>query len=429
MTKPDPNARSTALAVLETLSHPRPRSVQSVLDTTLKIAGLDPRQHGLVAELVYGVLRNEACLDFLLDKFLRNARKTPPKLRLILLMALYALQHLNRTPAPLTVDAFVKLAKQACGLDKVANGVLRSFLRSEWAAYDLEKIEAAAGGESAGLSVATSVPLWMLKQWQHDGIDPRPHALAATCTPWPCVRVNAARPDAATLLATLLESGEAVGQWGVRFLPHQQPDNMDALLREGRISRQGAGSQWLLEALVPHLHGNIWDGCAGFGGKTCALLERGLAVTAASDTHKGRLAGLGREVARLGLSAPHLFVASADKPPVARADSILLDVPCSGLGTLARRPDLRRERKPAHLEDLIALQARMLRAAWPLLPAGGVLAYATCALHANENERQVAAFLADTPTARLVCEYAGTPDAFGSDLLYGAVIQRDCQHC
>lgn len=425
MLMPVSDARTAALSVFELLSHHHPLPVQAVLDNVLKTAGLDPRQHGLVTELVYGVLRHEARLDFLLGKFLRDVKKTPPKLRRVLLMALYALQHMDRTPAALTVDAFVKLAKETCGLSlgKVTNGVLRSFLRSEWAELNPKKIEATAGGGLQGLSTACSVPLWMLELWQQNG-DPRPYAQAASCSPWPCVRVNAARADAPELREALLTVGEPVGVWGVRFSPREQPENLGELLRDGKVSRQGAGSIQMLDALMPHLHGEIWDGCAGFGGKTCAMLERGLAVRAASDTHRGRLAGLEREVGRLGLPKPALFVASADKPPLSRVDSILLDVPCSGLGTLSRRPDLRRERKPEHLPALMVLQAHMLRAAWPLLSAGGVLAYVTCALNPAENERQVAAFLADVPDAQLVCEHAGIPDGFGSDLLYGAVVRR-----
>ena len=101
-----------------------------------------------------------------------------------------------------------------------------------------------------------------------------------------------------------------------------------------------------------------------------------------------------------------------------------MDAPCSGLGTLARRPDLRRLRRPEQISELVALQKDLLRACWELTPAGGRLVYMTCTVNPGENEQQVRAFLAEHSEAELHREWRNTPDACGTDLMYGAVLRK-----
>lgn len=424
-------ARKRALQALELAET---RTVQEALNTALGTGRKG--ENGSCTELVYGVLRNELKLDFLLQSLLGNPRKTPPRLRGVLRLGLYGLLYMDRTPEAVTVDACVHLTKEVCGpaLSRVTNGVLRAFLRSEWATMNADerqtKLIAEAGGGLKGLSVACGLPLWLLQLWEEGYGSAESLAMASTTTPWPCVRVNAAKEGAQELREMLLQDTDAaeVGAWGVRFAPGTQPEELNQLHTEGKISRQGSGSQILLEAMVPHLHGKVWDGCAGFGGKTMALREREdgrFVVSVASDTHKGRLEGLRTEATRLGVVAPVIMQASATKPPltIGSVDSILLDVPCSGLGTLARRPDLRRRRKPEHFPPLVHLQSEMLEAAWNLLPTGSTLVYATCAMNPEENERQVARFL-DNHKGTLLTEHAPQPDRFGSDVLYGVAIQK-----
>ena len=213
---------------------------------------------------------------------------------------------------------------------------------------------------------------------------------------------------------------------GVRFAPGTQPEYMRDYLRQGRLSIQGAGSQLVLEALdAPRWEGPVWDACAGRGGKTLALVELGVPVLAASDTYQPRLRGMRDDAKRLVLKAPPLFCASAAEPALRGTPrTILLDVPCSGLGTLARHPDLRTLRTPGQVAGLVDLQRRILDAVWSYLPSGGHLVYITCTINPAENERQSDAFLARTPGASLEKQWQSTPDAFGSDLMYGAMLKK-----
>ena len=154
-------------------------------------------------------------------------------------------------------------------------------------------------------------------------------------------------------------------------------------------------------------------------------MELGLPILAASDTYRPRLRGLRDDAKRLMLGIPSLICASAAAPAIRGIPrTILLDVPCSGLGTLARHPDLRRLRTPEQIRELVQLQQAILDAAWEVLPAGGRIAYVTCTVNPEENETQIARFLQRHPGTRLDCQWESSPDLFGSDLMYGALVRK-----
>lgn len=423
-------AREAALRVLERAGVGAP--VQSLLDTKLT-AGLFSRQDAaLTTELVYGYLRSEIRLSWLLSQFLKAPEKLPPVMKIMMGMAAYELLHLDRVPAHASVSAAVDAVRGRFGqgLSRVANGVLRSLARlSE--TEDLKRPDfyaARIGDPVERLSVFYGIPRWMLELWIRGYGDKRAEdfARAMSLPPHPCVRVNAARDEWEALRRILCREGEAIAHAGVRFAPGHLPEYLRDYLRQGRLSLQGAGSQSVLEALdAPHWEGPVWDACAGRGGKTLALLEWGVPLLAASDTYQPRLRGLRDDAKRLVLTPPPLICASAAAPALRGTPrTILLDVPCSGLGTLARHPDLRALRTPQQIAELVGLQRRILDAAWNCLTSGGKIAYVTCTMNPDENEGQIAAFLQRTPGASLEQQWQSTPDAYGSDLMFGAVIKK-----
>ena len=397
-------AREAALRILERTGISAP--VQSLLDTKLT-GGLFSRQEAaLTTELVYGHLRSEIRISWLLSQFMKAPEKLPASMKLMIGIAAYELLYLDRIPAHASVSAAVDAvrARFGQGLSRVANGVLRSLIRLS----ESEDLKAFAFYESRikdpmeRLSVFHSVPRWMLELWTK-GYGPEKaetFARAVSVVPSPCVRVNAARDEWEALRDFLCKEGEAVGISGVRFAPGTQPEYMRDYLRQGRLSIQGAGSP-------------------------LALVELGVPVLAASDTYQPRLRGMRDDAKRLVLKTPPLFCASAAEPALRGTPrTILLDVPCSGLGTLARHPDLRTLRTPGQVAGLVDLQRRILDAVWSYLPSGGHLAYITCTMNPAENEGQIDAFLARTPGASLEKQWQSTPDAFGSDLMYGAMLKK-----
>lgn len=462
------SAREAALRILERTGISAP--VQSLLDTKLTGGAFSRQEAALTTELVYGYLRAEIRITWLLGRFLKAPEKLPPAMKIILGIAAYEMLYLDRVPSHASVNAAVEAARSRFGkgLGGVANGVLRALARQleacalrEVQAESSEKAElqpelspkfspnfstelapelapehplsAAARARIADplerLSVEYSLPRWMLELWiKAYGMD-RTLTLAAAVSalPYPCVRVNTARDEWEAFRGILCKEGSPIAFSGVRFTPGTQPEYLRDYLRQGRLSFQGAGSQLVLEALdARHWEGPVWDACAGRGGKTLALVEMGVPVLLASDTYQPRLRGLRDDAKRLVLTPPPLVCASATQPAFIdfAPRTILLDVPCSGLGTLARHPDLRTLRKPEHLPELVALQGRILTAAWERLAPGGCLAYITCTMNPDENEGQIAAFLARTPTATCEKQWESVPDTFGSDLMFGARLRK-----
>lgn len=435
MLKPSP-ARLAALRTLETASRGQ-QPIQRVLDDHLLRAPLSVADRALCTELVYGVLRLERRLNWIVDRFLRQPGKTSPLLRLLLVMGAYEGLYLTRIPPHATVSAATDLARHVLGapISRVVNGVLRALLRESPDAFAPETIENQCATAVERLGVAWSLPDWLAGLWIKAYGEQMALRLAkaSAATPWAALRINAAWPEALALRDTLTtglpeHTVSRTGDFDLSFAPGVHPPNLDKLMADGQVSRQGFSSQRMLETLgATDIHGPLWDACAGHGGKTCALLERGVPVTLASDTSLKRLRGLYHELCRLHLPRPAIVAASAACPPLAphrRFDAVLLDVPCSGLGTLARHPDLRRLRTPADLPGLIALQARILDAAWEHLAPGGQLFYVTCTLNPAENEQQINAFLARRTDAEQECLQQDSPGERGADMLFGTRLRK-----
>ena len=242
----------------------------------------------------------------------------------------------------------------------------------------------------------------------------------------------------AVLLKPLAPSVEKLflaGACGLAFpgpLPWQTRD----LLQEGRASRQSAASYEALEAFEPSSWRlPIWDCCAGRGGKTLALLEQGIKVELASDPSERRLSALAEEYARLKLTdppCPEVLPLSVEEAAARLAGqarprtfgTIVIDAPCSGLGTLSRRPEIRFRRVPDDLAKLADTQKRILNLAWERLEPGGSIVYLTCTLNPAENEDQVARFLEQHENAELFREFQ--TDFFSPlrEFFYGAQISK-----
>ena len=213
-------------------------------------------------------------------------------------------------------------------------------------------------------------------------------------------------------------------------------EELAALEEQGAITRQGISSQLVSEFVADWILRDerlaqleLWDACCGRGGKTAGLLEKGVRVALASDPAQFRLDELKTSVHRLGLAEPKLICAPEQDVP-ASFPLILLDVPCSGTGTLGRAPELRLRLTPDKLNEAEKLQASILEDAWAKLQPGGVLFYATCALNRKENEKQIGKFLANHGKenggdATLCEQRLFLPELPGHDALFLAVLSKE----
>lgn len=436
-------ARDMALLVLQRVE--RGDAVQMALDQVLasQNAAADPRDAALCTEMVYGYLRTALRVEAVLAKVLKAPQDLPRVLQLILGLGVHSLLFLDKVPDHAVVNWCVERGSQ---FGKKMSGLTNAVLRSVQRLGDdpQHKEFYAVNGASAldAQCLYYSVPLWMGQLW-HDayGAESCELLLARSfAQPWPCARVNALREENTALRAALLEQGgTAVGKCGVVFAPGETPkavlgQSMAQWHAHGAFSWQAAGSMVVLDGgldtamdslQVPHWNAPVWDACAGQGGKSLGLMERGVRVGLCSDVHVGRLRQLRKTAERLRIQCPPVLRMQADVPALRSwPGTILLDAPCSGLGTMARRPEIRTRRTADHIGALAALQARMLRTAWQLLGQGGHVVYMTCTLNPAENEAQVQGLLRSESAARLVSTWQTPHDHPWLEGMYVAVLQK-----
>ena len=412
---------------------------QSLLDKALRESKLVPSDKGLCTELVYGFLRNAIRLDWNLRQLLRDPDKLPGEMLLTLALATYEIAHL-RIPPHASVNWAVSRIRNRFGkgLSGVANGVLRAFSRSIQD-YAREERYTQALGASEGLAVFYAMPEWIVRLWLNAYGEAATRAyLEASASPAiPAVRINATREDALTTRIDLLANGQngarPVGPWGLAFPASGMPFLARKLEKDGKLSYQSAGVQEFFQEMeMPSWPSPVWDACAGRGGKTAAMLERGLQVSVASDVSSGRISSLSDELARLGFapeSRPTVLEADAAAPPdvpafAASFGSILLDVPCSGLGTLARRPEIRFRRTAEDIADLTIIQDGILDAAACRVRDGGNIVYSTCTLNPAENEDRVNAFLKRHSGFTLRKVWTTPMDSPWHEFFYAALLQK-----
>lgn len=376
----------------------------AALGTTLRGARLEPRDRGLATQLVYGTLAWQGLLDHVLARLGREPRRLDVEVRTLLRLALFQLVRLDRVPAFAAVDTAVELAKSIKGgvPSGLVNAVLRRFLRE---GRDLHLPP--ESDRAAYLALSTSHPRWLVERWLAELGDAEAAALlAADNEPAPTtLRVPPGRVPRATVIAALADA--QVASRPTRYAPDglvlESAADPVALpgWRDGWFAVQGEASQLVAAMLGARPGDRVLDVCAAPGGKALAAAGQvgagGLVL--ALDLHHGGLARLGAEAGRL---SARIVRARADAtrlplPAAARFDAVLVDAPCSGLGTLRQHPEIRWRRTPADLDALAALQSRLLAAAAAQVRRGGALLYATCTVVRAENDDVVAAFLASHP--------------------------------
>lgn len=406
-------ARAAALAALRTALD-RGQDLQAAVDDQLP--GLCRRDARLATELAYGTARLRGRLDALLGFVLPRREGLSRLARRLLELAAYELLFL-RPPIHATCAWAGAAARRLLGprLAALVHAALRRLAEQPELAHDEAAFRAAGGSPAQWFSL----PQWVWELWVAErGPEAARDLAAMSLAPAPPgVRL---RPGAEDLRQRLLPLAVGEGRFGLAL--GRWPAFLDDALAQGGVRRQSLASQEAVAALAPETWPEpVWDACAGRGGKALLVADLGKRVWA-SDPHGGRLAGLAAEARRLGLCLP-VFRADACRPPLAAPPgTVLLDAPCTGLGVLARRPDIRWKRTPEDLEALARLQGELLDAAAGILPAGGCLAYLTCTVTRAENEDQVARFLARHPEFCLRAQ-GTTPHALG-EVLFFALLER-----
>jgi 16S rRNA (cytosine967-C5)-methyltransferase len=359
---------------------------------------LSPRDRSLATQLVFGVVQRRLTLDHLIGTFAGRApeRLDPPVIA-ALRLGVFQLAFLDRIPPHAAVGESVELAKaDAPAAAGLVNAVLRRAAREARA-----RVAALPEATPAQAALRHSYPTWIAELWfQTLGAAEARALMAAGNRPAELsVRANTLKttPEAlAGLLPVPAHPSEGEG------LVLEGPFDAfgSPLWEQGLFMPQSRAAMAVSRVLAPRAGERVLDLCAAPGGKTthlAALMEdRGELV--AVERHPGRADALRRTAARMGATCVEVRTADAAREHEPGAyDRVLVDPPCSDLGTLAARPDARWRKQPGQLEELAALQARILRAGARALRPGGTLVYSTCTISPAENERVVRTFLTEHP--------------------------------
>ncbi|MDE7370715.1 MAG: antitermination protein NusB [Desulfovibrio sp.] len=439
-----PNARDLALRTLALMDGCTP--VQTAVDSVLGANPAPPRERRLASELVYGCARERIRTEAILARLLRKLDGLPRPMFHILAIAIHSLLFQGGIPAHAAISEAVKQAERRYGvrLARVANGVLRSLQRLGQAPLELAWYEDARD-EPAVRQWRAACRFWSLPEsiadlWRDAYGEEVALALMRRSfqRPWTGIRINARHPQAPALrdaLAAAVPEAErtSLGAWGMAFAPGRLPEEvlgqtLAQLRGTGLLAFQSAGSQAVLAELeLDAWREAVWDACAGVGGKSLALLEASVPVRLATDTSLARLSRLAalRESAGAAPLLPAL--ADAAMPPLRGWEGhILVDAPCSGLGVLARRPDIRfpGRRSREVLRAYPNTQVRILTALAARLEHGRELAYLTCTLNPQENEGVVAALLEQERGLELVRSWTTPMNHPWLEGMYGALLRR-----
>ena len=399
------NAQNVRQAAAEILHRVESRNAYAdlLLDHQLRNVGLNDADRGLLTELTYGTLRWRAKIDAKLIPLLdRSLAETDSFNRNLLRITLYQLLFLDKIPDYAAVNEAVEIAKATQPKSaSFVNGVLRNFLRQK----DKQEKGTAVPSLTSNLAEEYSHPQWLVDRWVANfGSEQAKALMLANNQRAPLVvRINQRTTTRSELLALWQEFGIAaeaskISPHGIRLPTGLRIEALPGFA-EGHFQVQSESSQLISYLVDPAPGQTILDACAAPGGKATHMAEligdRGKIV--AIDTSARGLERIAQNARRLRLDSLQIIRADASKPLTGNLagpyDRILVDAPCSGLGTLRSHPESKWQRSDSDIARLAALQARILQSAARYLKTGGVLVYSTCTLTAEENDQVVHNFL------------------------------------
>lgn len=408
------DARGVALHVLTRVADDGAYA-DLALHAALAETRLDARDRAFATELTYGTLRWRGHLDFLLAAVLdRPVERIEDRVLAVLRLGAYQLVFCDRVPDAAAVSESVRLARDG-GLRR-ASGLINASLRRLARDRATLSAPALAADPIGHLVHGLSIPRWLAERWVSAfGAEEAAALASASNAPPPrTLRANRTRTTRDALLAELrTRFPDAIA---CRFAPDgislgRRGDPIaDVAFREGRMTVQDEASQLVVELLDPRPGDRVLDACAAPGAKATAIAERVGAegCVVALDRHARRLGMLARDAERLGLQRVTTCVVDASRPVLAGLDDdtpfdrILVDAPCSGLGSLRRNPDARWRVRPEAIDALATEQRAILAAVVPRLGRGGTLVYSTCTLTLEENESVASWLLTHAPELRRV---------------------------
>ena len=395
MTKVE-TARSLALAVLEDVLVNQAYS-NIALNKHLKGSQLSVADKGLVTEIVYGTVARKLTLEWYLSHFIEDRDKLDNWLYILLLMSAYQVRFLDKIPDHAVVNEAVELAKvRKKGSEKLVNAVLRRILREGWP--DIETIKR----KNKRDSIAYSLPVWLVSKLKEEYGEERAQAIFESLLVRNKASIRVTDLSRKEEIKTVLEASDSplaasglVKEQG-HFAGHD-------LFLEGAITIQDESSQLVAPTLDLQGDEEVLDACAAPGGKTAHMasyLTSGKVT--ALDLYDHKLDLIQENAQRLGV-ADRVQTQKLDARKVHEFfgrdsfDKILVDAPCSGIGLLRRKPDIKYNKETADFASLQQIQLEILGNVCQTLRKGGIITYSTCTIVSEENFQVVEAFLESHP--------------------------------
>ncbi|WP_270525889.1 16S rRNA (cytosine(967)-C(5))-methyltransferase RsmB [Longibaculum muris] len=383
---------------------------------------LSRSQKDFITRVVYGTVQNQIYLEYVLKPHLKTRVKSYEKM--LLLMSLYQHLMMDAIPDYAIINEAVNLAKKKKGIrtSQFINAVLKQAFLNQPSLEELSKEER--------LSIETSHPLWMVKMLckQYGYSITQKICQANNEPPLKCARVNTLLTSQDELLKDeLWQKGELA-----KDALYYQGGNIAYTkeFQEGLVTIQDESSQLVAPYLSPQPGDYVLDMCAAPGSKTThlAALMHNQGKIDAYDLYEHKIPLIQQQLTRLQVSIVDVKAYDSTKlielyPPLT-FDKILLDAPCSGLGVLARKPEIKYHESNA-MDEIIQIQQKLLENAYPLLKNGGNIVYSTCTINKKENEKQIQAFIKRHPDMKVIKEQTILPFEYHSDGFYMCLLEKE----
>jgi len=399
------NTRDAALTILMAVEKQQAYS-NLLLHQTIEKYEIDPKDRALLTELTYGTLQYKMTLDYYLQPFIKG--KLDDWVLQLLRLSLYQIHYLDRIPDHAAVNEAVNIAKKRGhkGISGAVNGILRSILRegvrsTEEITDDVER-----------LSIETSHPLWMVKRFvsQYGFETTEKMLIENNEPPVQTLRVNLFKRTVEQVLSLFTQEGYTVAQSNIIpeciYLINGQAAKSTAF-EKGFITIQDESSMIPAYVLQAEPGMTVLDMCSAPGGKTTHIAEKmkNTGKLVAMDIHQHKLKLVKENADRLGFSFIETVEMDGRKAlevyPEESFDRILVDAPCSGLGVMKRKPDIKYTKSEKDFTTLKPIQLNLLESAYKLLKPDGILVYSTCTVDREENEGTTELFLQEHPDMEL----------------------------
>ncbi|WP_195260396.1 16S rRNA (cytosine(967)-C(5))-methyltransferase RsmB [Clostridium paraputrificum] len=413
------NCRKVAINILERIINEGAYS-NIILSNELNNSDLSDKDKALVTEIVYGTLRRLKTIDTIIASFVKDISIMDKKILNILRVAVYQMNYLDKVPSYAACNEAVEEAKEISDKDsKLVNGILRNFVKKEG------KFDIVFRNKIDEIAFDLSFEPWMVRMFikqygEHEALE---ILEGLNNTPKMTVRVNSIKGDYEDVYEELEKAGynieegcicpEAISIKGGKGIENNQA------FVDGKITVQDE-SAMLISPLLDLEEGmKVLDLCCAPGGKTTHIGEllNNTGEVLGFDLHENKLELVKENYERLGITNIKLAQMDAtklDAKLVSYADRVLLDVPCSGIGIIRKKPEIKWTKKRKDLKEIVEVQREILENAWEYLKTGGVMVYSTCTLNKEENEENIKWFLSKHKDATIEKVFIGK----GANLCY-----------